>query len=83
MMIAPYVHPDVADFFRYKINQLKVNIAPININRMVGLVDDSDKVKDLGENFDIIVADLLSLDENQYSDKVNGYTPNKESYNAS
>lgn len=83
MMIAPYVHPDVADFFRYKISQLKVNIAPININRMVGLVDDSDKVKNLGENFDIIVADLLSLDENQYSDKVNSYTPPKESYTAS
>ncbi len=80
MMIAPYVHPDVADFFRYKINQLKVNIAPININRMVGLVDDSDKVKELGENFDTIVADLLNLDEQAYSDKINGYIPSKTSY---
>ena len=82
MMIAPYVHPDVADFFRYKISQLRVNIAPININRMVGLVDDSDKVKDLGENFDVIVADLLNLDEQQYSDMINGYTPSKTSYTA-
>lgn len=80
MMIAPYVHPDVADFFRYKISQLKVNIAPININRMVGLVDDSDEVKDLGDNFDIIVADLLNLNEQQYSDKINGYNPLKKSY---
>ena len=80
MMIAPYVHPDVADFFRYKISQLKVNIAPININRMVGLVDDSEKVKDLGENFDVIVADLLNLDEQAYSDMINGYTPSKASY---
>ena len=80
MMIAPYVHPDVADFFRYKISQLKVNIAPININRMVGLVDDSDTVKDFGKNFDMIVADLLNFDEQEYSDKINGYIPSKTSY---
>ena len=45
----------------------------------MGLVDDSEKVKDLGENFDIIVADLLNLDKNAYSDKINGYKPLKES----
>lgn len=47
---------------------------------MVGLVDDSDKVKDLGENFDTIVADLLNLDEQAYSDKINGYIPSKTNY---
>ncbi len=80
MMIAPYVHPDVADFFRYKIIQLNVNIAPININRLVGLVNDSKEIKDLVSNFDIIVADLIDLEENEYSDKINTYIPSKESY---
>ena len=80
MMIAPYVHPDVVDFFKYKINQLKVNIAPININRIVGLIDDSEKIKNLGENFDIVVSQLLNFDEQEYSDMINEYVPSETSY---
>ena len=83
MMIAPYVHPDVADFFKYKISQLKVNIAPINIDRMVGLVDDSNEVKALGNNFDKIVDELIHLDENEYSDKINKFIPTEASYTVS
>lgn len=80
MMIAPYVHPDVARFFKFESNESKVKIAPININRMVGLVYDSGKVKDLGKNFDLIVSDLLSLDNNAYSDKINTYETSSKSY---
>lgn len=80
MMIAPYVHPDVARFFKFESVDSKVKIAPININRMVGLVDDSTKLKDLGENFDMIVSDLLHLDKNDYSDKINKYKPSESCY---
>ena len=80
MMVAPYVHPDVADYFRYKINQLKINIAPINIDRMVGLVDDSEKIKNLCMNFDDIVSDLLQLDEKTYTDKINNYKLDNTSF---
>lgn len=72
-MIAPYVHPDVASFFQFKVSKDKVKIAPLNIDRVVGLVFDSEKVKDLGTNFDEIVSDLLVLDEKEYSDKINSY----------
>ena len=80
MMIAPYVHPDVTRFFKFESVDSKVKIAPININRMVGLVDDSTKIKDLGVNFDIIVSDLLHLDKNDYSDKINKYKPSESCY---
>ena len=80
MMIAPYVHPDVARFFKFECVDSKVKIAPININRMVGLVNDSDRVMDLGENFDKIVAELLGFDKNEYSDRINSYRTSKESY---
>lgn len=73
MMIAPYVHPDVASFFQFKATKDKVKIAPLNIDRVVGLVFDSKIVKDLGANFDAIVSDLLELDEKAYSDKINAY----------
>ena len=39
MMIAPYVHPDVASFFQFKASKDKVKIAPLNIDRVVGLVE--------------------------------------------
>lgn len=80
MMIAPYVHPDVARFFKFECVDSKIKIAPINIARMVGLVDDSEKVKNLGENFDKIVDDLLNFDKNEYSDRINSYRPSKENY---
>lgn len=80
MMIAPYVHPDVARFFKFECVDSKVKIAPININRMVGLVGESNEVKDLGENFDKIVADLLVFNKNEYSDRINSYIPSKEYY---
>ena len=80
MMIAPYVHPDVARFFKFECVDSKVKIAPINIARMVGLVDNSEKVKNLGANFDKIVDDLLGFDKNEYSDRINSYRPSKESY---
>ena len=73
MMIAPYVHPDVASFFQFKAARDKVKIAPLNIDRVVGLVFDSEKVKDLGTNFDNIVADLISLDEKTFADIINNY----------
>ncbi len=80
MMIAPYVHPDVARYFRLEASDSKVKIAPINITRMVGLVDDSSKVKEFCDNFDIIVCELLAIDKNEYSDKINGYLPLKACY---
>lgn len=75
MMIAPLVHPDVVDYFKYKMSQLKITIAPVSINRVVGLMDDSKSIKDLGVNFDAIVADLMRFDESEYSDVINRYQP--------
>lgn len=80
MMIAPYVHPDVASFFQFKASKDNVKIAPLNIDRVVGLVFDSEKVKDLGNNFDGIVADLLQLTENEYADKINQFLVEDGSY---
>lgn len=73
MMIAPYVHPDVASFFQFKASKDKVKIAPLNIDLVVGLLYKSGEVKELGANFDCIVSDLVSLDEKMYSDKINSF----------
>ena len=75
-----YVHADVAKFFKFESYDSNVKIAPININRFVGLVDESDEIKRLVKNFDGIVEDLLSLDKSEYTDKINVYKPSAESY---
>ena len=81
MLIAPRVHPDVVSFFQFTISKNEVKIAPLNIDRTVGLFYDSDDIKSLGVNFDSIVEDLKQLDEISYSDKVNSYVLNKEAFN--
>lgn len=47
---------------------------------MVGLVDDSEKIKNLCMNFDDIVSDLLQLDEKTYTDKINNYKLDNTSF---
>lgn len=81
MMIAPRVHPDVVSFFQFTISKNEVKIAPVNIDRTVGLFYDSDSIKSLGVNFDSIVEDLKRLDENSYSEKINSYVISTEAFN--
>ena len=77
MMIAPYVHRDVVAFFQFTIIKSKVKIAPLNIERVVGLVYESETVKSLCENFDKIVGDLISSeDESAFADMLNSYRAN-------
>lgn len=80
MMIAPYVHEDVAEFFQFKASKEKVKIAPINIDSIVGLVYNSDTIKCLCVNFDTIVDDLICNDGKIYIDKINGYQVNLKAY---
>lgn len=81
MMIAPYVHSDVTSYFQFTISKNEVQIAPINIDRAVGLFHDSSDICSLGNNFDKIVDELKQLDEISYSDNMNSYEVNKEALN--
>ncbi len=80
LMVAPYVHPDVVAFFQFIISKNQVRIAPLNIEKIVGLVHESDTIKTLCSNFDCIVSDLTNLDENVFADKINSFMPEKSSY---
>lgn len=81
MMIAPYVHPDVVDFFQYKANSNNVKIIPINIDKAVGLFYDSGTIKKLGINFDKILNDLTTSEVINYSDLINKYRVPQEALN--
>lgn len=80
IMVAPYIHPDVASFFQFKATRDNTKIAPINIKAIVGLIFDSDRISKLCVNFDRILLDLINLTENEYSDKINKFNVIDEYY---
>ena len=71
MMIAPYVHPDVVHFFQFAIYKDKVRIAPLNIKAFANLINESDNINSLSNDFSEIVKNLVDLDYNSFADKIN------------
>lgn len=73
MMIAPRVHEDVARYFRYEAKEGEAKIAPVTIERTVGLFKDSETLRDLGINYDQILDLLVSQSVQIYTDTINAY----------
>lgn len=73
MMVAPYIHPDVVEFFRFKAINDKVKISTLSIEKTIGLISDSENIKDLNHNYDSIIVDLKTLDAQQFVDKINTF----------
>ena len=73
MMIAPRVHEDVARYFRYEAKEGEAKIAPVTIERTVGLFKDSETLHDLGINYDQILDLLISQSVQIYTDTINAY----------
>ena len=73
MMIAPRVHSDVTDFFRYKVISDNVKMVTLSIERSVGLFMDSGTIPILNDNYDTIINDLKTLGCSEFADKVNQY----------
>ncbi len=72
-MIAPSVHTDVADYYQYQADAKSVKITTLSIERVVGLFDESKTVKELNNNFDKLVDDLINLQPEEFAEKVNTY----------
>lgn len=73
MMIAPRVHEDVARYFRYEAKEGEAKIAPVTIERTIGLFKDSETLRALGINYDQILDLLVSQSVQIYTDTINGY----------
>lgn len=72
-MVAPYIHPDIVEFFRFKAINDKVNISILSIEKTIGLISDSENINDLNNNYDSIIVDLKTLDVQQFVDKINSF----------
>ncbi len=72
-MVAPYVHPDVVDFFQYKHNRENVKIVSISIDWIANLFNISATIPDLNDNYDKTLQQSEILDNNEFSDFINSY----------
>lgn len=72
-MVAPCIHSDVVEFFRFKAINDKVNITTLSIERTIKLISESNNIKDLNNNYDSIIVDLKKLDVQQFVDKINTF----------
>jgi len=72
-MIAPYVHPDVVDFFQYKHTREGVKIVSINIDWITNLFKVSSNLDILNDNYDQTLLKSESMNNNEFADYINGF----------
>lgn len=71
MLIAPYIHWDVALFFKFCTKEFESKIAPITIIKFIELIEKSPNVNDFQVNFDKFVNRLVNEQIQNYIDYIN------------
>lgn len=72
MLIAPYIHWDVALFFKFCAKEFDSKLAPISISSFITLVEKSATFSEFSANFDRLFVDKLLRDKtDEYVDSVN------------
>lgn len=71
ILIAPYIHWDVALFFKFCAKEFESKIAPITIAKFIELIEESPNFKDFQINFDKFVNQLLNEQTQNYIDSIN------------
>ena len=71
ILIAPYIHWDVALFFKFCAKEFESKIAPITIAKFIELIEKSPNFKDFQINFDKFVNQLLNEQTQNYIDSIN------------
>lgn len=72
VLIAPYIHFDVALFFKFCAKEFESKLAPISIGSFIELVESSATFSEFKRNFDLLFVErLLSEKTDSYIDSVN------------
>lgn len=71
ILIAPYIHWDVALFFKFCAKEFESKIAPITIIKFIELIEKSPNFNDFQVNFDKFVNRLVNEQIQNYIDYVN------------
>ena len=71
ILIAPYIHWDVALFFKFCAKEFESKIAPITIAKFIELIEKYPNFSDFQINFDKFVNQLLNEQTQNYIDSIN------------
>ena len=70
-LIAPFIHFDVALFFKFCAKEFESKIAPLSIKNFIKLIEKSLNFSDFQRNFDHFVNELLEKKTQDYITKIN------------
>ena len=73
LMVAPRIHADVIDFFKYKIATDNAKILSLSIDKTVDLFNMSPSILKLNNQYDIEMLILTSSSNQEYADEVNSF----------
>ena len=74
IMIAPHIHSDVVDFFKYKAVSEEAHIIPLTIEKTMNIIDKNRTIISLNVAYDEILNNLKMLSCFDFADKVNNYS---------
>lgn len=73
MMVAPTVHVDVADYFKYNISTNDARILPVTFERVTGMLVNNSSIEELNEDFDKDLENIKSMRISDFVDLINAY----------
>lgn len=73
LMVAPRIHADVIDFFKYKIATDNAKILSLSIDKTVDLFNMSPSILKLNNQYDIEMLILTSSSNREYADELNSF----------
>lgn len=73
IMVAPSIHPDIVDFFKYKHLTENIKIISISIDWIVNLFFESSTIVEMNDNYDLTLQDSKKLSNYEFADKINHY----------
>lgn len=73
MMVAPVVHVDVADYFKYNVFTNEAKILPATVEKATGMLISNNSIKELNQEFDLDIENIKSMSVEDFVDLVNAY----------
>lgn len=72
-MDALYVHPDVADYFMYKLKTENVKLTTLTIAKTIDLILESNDILNLNINYDEIIDFMKITDSTSFANSINDF----------
>lgn len=73
IMIAPFVHADVVDYFSYNVKEKQIRIAALTIEKIIEFLFANQTIIELNNSFDEIVEHLKKDAISEFTDSINRY----------